>query len=480
MGVVVRLAPSVPTMRARRDLQVDPRQLTAATAAVALTVTLLVVVVTPLRFAYRSPGLHLVLETAEGCVALVVAYLVAGRFRDHRRWQELLLAIGLSVLAVTNLALSAVPVALAMPEHEQLNRWTPLAARFVGTVLVAVAAMTPPHSVVARGRARTVVLSAAAGLVGLGLAGWLLGGQLPPVVSPGLDVSDSRRVLIAGHPTVVTAQAMSGALYALAAARFTRRAGAETSDELFRWLGAGCALAAVARIDYVLFPSLYTDFVHVGDAFRLGFYLCLLVGAAREVRSYWARAAVLEDRRRLARDLHDGLTQELTYLYAQAQRLETSPGDRRTAEQIGGAAGRALDEARHAIGALTRPVGQAFAASLQQTVEDLGRRYDVRTATSIEDSVVAAPEQAEAILRITGEALRNAARHGGATCVSVGLDAAPLVLTVTDDGCGFSPHEVVSRGFGLTSMRERAEGAGASYVLTSAPGAGTRVEVRWP
>ena len=128
-----------------------------------------------------------------------------------------------------------------------------------------------------------------------------------------------------------------------------------------RWLGAGCALAAVARVDYVLFPSLYSDFVHLGDTFRLGFYLCLLVGAAREVRSYWARAAVLEDRRRLARDLHDGLTQELTYLYAQAQRLQTHPDDRRIAHQISGAAGRAIDEARHAIGALTRPADQAFA-----------------------------------------------------------------------------------------------------------------------
>jgi signal transduction histidine kinase len=268
-------------------------------------------------------------------------------------------------------------------------------------------------------------------------------------------------------------------LYAVAAVSFTRRAGADPSDELVRWLGAGCALAAVARVDYVLFPSLYSDFVHLGDTFRLGFYVCLLVGAAREVRSYWARAAVLEDRRRLARDLHDGLTQELTYLYAQAQRLQTHPEDRRTAHQISGAAGRAIDEARHAIGALTRPVDQAFAVVLTQTVEDLGRRYDVQTATAIEDSVVVTPAQAEAVLRITGEALRNAVRHGRARCVTVTLAAEPLELTVEDDGRGFHPNEVVSRGFGLTSMRERAEGAGATYALTSADGQGTKVRVSW-
>ena len=457
--------------------RIEPRQLTAATAAAALGITLLVIVVPALRFAYRAPGLHLVLETGEGCVALAVAFLVAGRFREHRRWQELLLALGLSVLATTNLLLSAVPLALA--QDEELNRWAPLVVRLVGTMLVAAASVVPEHALVPRGRERPVVLACAGAPVLLGLGGWWAGGSLPPVVDPAVDLSDTTQVLLTGHPLVVGAQVLSGLLYAVAAACFTRRAGEDAGDELMRWLGAGCALAAVARVDYVLFPSLYSDFVHLGDTFRLGFYLCLLVGAVREVRSYWARAAVLEDRRRLARDLHDGLTQELTYLYAQAQRLETHPEDRRIAHQISGAAGRAIDEARHAIGALTRPADQAFSESLQQSVEDLGRRYDVRTATSIEGSVVVTPPQAETILRITGEALRNAVRHGQASCVTVALTADPLELTVQDDGRGFHPDEVVSRGFGLTSMRERAEGAGASYALTSADGQGTEVWVSW-
>ncbi len=159
--------------------------------------------------------------------------------------------------------------------------------------------------------------------------------------------------------------------------------------------------------------------------------------------------------------------------------MEAHPEDRRITQQISGAAGRALDEARHAIGALTRPADQAFGVSLQQAVEDLARRYDVQAATAIEQSVVVTPKQAEAILRITGEALRNAVRHGHARCVSVGLSSEPLVLTVEDDGQGFDPKEVVSRGFGLTSMRERAEGAGGSYALTSADGQGTKVRVSW-
>jgi signal transduction histidine kinase len=156
----------------------------------------------------------------------------------------------------------------------------------------------------------------------------LLGDRLPPVVDPSVDLSDSTRPLFAGHPLALVAQALSGLLYATAAVAFTAQA-TRAPDELLRWLGAGCALAAVARVDYLLFPSLYSDFVYLGDAFRLGFYLCLLVGAAREVRSYWARAAVLEDRRRLARDLHDGLTQELSYIWAQSRRLTQDLGTRR-------------------------------------------------------------------------------------------------------------------------------------------------------
>jgi signal transduction histidine kinase len=466
-------------VRGQRDSRLEPRQLTAATASVALAVTLLVVLVAPLRFAYRAPGLHLVLETAEGCVALAVAYLVAGRFREHRRWQELLLTLGLSVLAFTNLLLSAVPLALALGQDEELSRWAPLVVRLVGAMLVAAAAVTPSSAVVRPGRTRRVVLGALVTLGLLALGGWWVGGSLPPVVDRALDLSDSTGVLIAGHPAVVAAQVLSGLLYALAAACFTRRAAEDRGDELFRWLGAGCALAAVARVDYVLFPSLYSDFVHLGDVFRLGFYLCLLIGAAREVRSYWARAAVLEDRRRLARDLHDGLTQELSYIYARAQRLASHPDDRRLAHEISGAAGRALDEARFAISALTRPAEQAFGQSLQQTVEDLARRYDIQTVTAIEQRAEVTPEQSEAILRITGEALRNAVRHGQARCVSVRLEEDPLELVVEDDGRGFDPGQVVSRGFGLTSMRERAEGAGASYALTSADGSGTKVRVSW-
>lgn len=447
-------------------------------AVVGLGVTLLVVAVPAVRFAYQAPALQVLLETAEACVALLVAYLVGGRFRQHRRLQELLLTCGLVVLAVTNLLLTAVPAAVLLETGEHLSGWAPLTVRLLGTSLVAAAALCSPETTVPAGRTRPAVLAGTAVLLLLGAAAAVSAQALPPVVDPGMDLSDSSGVLIAGHPLALAAQAVNALLYATAATAFTRQA-ADSADELFRWLGAGCALGAVARLDYLLFPSLYTGFVYVGDAFRLGFYLCLLVGAAREVRSYWTRAAVLEDRRRLARDLHDGLTQELSYIYGQSQLLLKRPEDRRIPSQISAAAGRALDEARQAIGALTRPADQAFAQSFQQSVDDLARRYGIRTTAAIDQEVVVTPKQAEAILRITAEALRNAVRHGQASCVSVALSASPLTLAVEDDGRGFCPDGLLSRGFGLTSMRERAVGTGASYALTSAHGRGTKVRVSW-
>ncbi len=455
-----------------------PWQLTASAGAVALLLTACVLAVPDLRFSYRAPALHVALETAEAMIALVVAYLVGGRFRTNRRLQELLLVCGLAVLAAANLLLSALPAAVLLSPDQELTRWAPLVARLLGALLVAGAALVPPEDVVAPGRARSVVVAVLAAVLLLVVLALGLGDRLPPVIDPAVDLSDSTRPLLAGHPLTFVAQAVSGLLYAVAAVAFTAQA-TRAPDELLRWLGAGCALGAVARVDYLLFPSLYSEFVYLGDAFRLGLYVCLLVGAAREVRSYWARAAVLEDRRRLARDLHDGLTQELSYIWAQSARLVREPGDEQVAEQVRGAAGRALDEARQAIAALTRPADQAFAASLEQAVEDLGRRYGIRTSTDVEPSVVVTPEQAEAVLRITAEALRNAVRHGAAATVSVALDGAPVRLVVRDDGRGFDPAAPRS-GFGLTSMKERAEGSGAAFSVDSGPGQGTAVRVVWP
>lgn len=468
-------------MRARDQERLPPWRLTGLAASAGLLLTLGVIALPFLRFAYRAPELHVALETTAALTALVVGFLVYGRFRSSRSLQELLLALALTVAAVANLLLAMLPSALGI-QGQEVRDWGLIGLRLLGTLLLTAAALTPASVAIGRRGAVSVLL----GLLGvLGLVGGaLLGaGDLPAPVDPGLDLSDTGRPLVLGHPLVLAAQLTGAVAYAVAAVAFTRQAG-RRRDQLLRWLGAACALSALSRVNYFLFPSLYSDFVYTGDLLRFGFYLLLLVGAAREVQSYWqarAQAAVLEDRRRMARDLHDGLTQELTYIWSQTRLLAAHPGDVEVVDRINGASARALDEARTAIAALTRTATGSFADVLRESVEGLAGRYGAQAKVEAPSSLDVTPEQGDALLRIVAEAFRNAVRHGGANLVEVTVTPSPLALVVRDDGSGFDRAAPGRRpsGFGLTSMRERAEALGARFDLRSAPGSGTVVEVRW-
>ena len=471
-----------PAPAAQRRL--SPIRLTLLSAVAALVTTVAVSVLPFVRFAYKAPALHIVLETLAAVTALLVSFLALGRFRQSRRVQELLLALALGVVAVANLLLAAIPTALNLGGDTELGRWAPLVLRLLGTSLLAAAALTPLHRVAASRRTARWA-AAAVGVVAVVLVlGLTLVDRLPAALPPSADLEDSNRPLIIGHPLVLAAQVAGGLLYATAAVAFTRQA-TRTGDELIRWLGAGCVFAACARVNYFLFPSLYSEYVYTGDLLRLVFFLFLLVGAGKEITSFWqarSHAAVLEERRRMARDLHDGLAQELSYIWSQSQRLARRSEDAQAAERIGGAAGRALDEARRAIDALTRLDDQPFDQVLQRSVDDLASRYDVKVTTDLAADAAVSPQHCEALLRIVGEAVRNAARHGRARHVRVTLRNVPLELSVQDDGAGFTPATANSEhgGFGLISMRERAEALGARFSIDSTAGEGTHVRVRWP
>jgi signal transduction histidine kinase len=142
-----------------------------------------------------------------------------------------------------------------------------------------------------------------------------------------------------------------------------------------------------------------------------------------------------------------------------------------------GAAERALDETRRALFALTSDAGESAEEAVRRAVCEVGDRYDVRVRLDASDPGVGA-EQTEALVRIAREAVSNGARHGSAR--SVVLTLGPGRLVVEDDGTGFDVGRARGgRGFGLVSMRDRAEGLGGRLEVRSAPGAGTRVEVTW-
>jgi signal transduction histidine kinase len=286
-----------------------------------------------------------------------------------------------------------------------------------------------------------------------------------------------------GAPTVVTvAHLLNMFLYGTASYAFTRRA-YFTRDHLLAWIGAGTAVSSGSWLVYAVFPPVFADHLYAADFLRTAFHVLLLVGATREISGYWdavAKVAATEERRRLARDLHDGVVQELGIISRELGRLEAVPP--RVRSELESATRRALDEARDAIDVWSRPPDEPVARALAGSVAEVARRYDVLVRTSFDD-VSLDGRSREALVRIAREAVGNAARNGGASIVDVRLyrDEDGYVLTITDDGTGF---DVVAAdragvGYGLTSMRERAESLGGQLVIDSAPGDGTRVEMRW-
>lgn len=465
-----------------RDGRRSAASLARVVALAAAAFTVAVAILPFARFAYRAPALHVAVETAISVIALLVGYLVYGRLRQTRRLQDLLLVIALSTVAVASLVLTALPSAV-LAREDDLTSWAPLGVRLLGTATLAAAALTPARYRVGRRRAATVATGFGALVVTLTAAAVAWGSRLPPAVDP-LLLDDGSRAQLQAHPAVLAVQVVGIALYGTAAVAFARQADGR-GDELLRWVAAGCVLASFARVHYLLFPSLYSEYVYTGDLLRLGFYLALLTGGGREITSYWqarAQAAVLEDRRRMARDLHDGLIQELAYIAAQSRRLAERPGDTVAVERIASAAGRAIDESRRAIATLTRHTGEPFPTVLRQATEEMAGRYDVKIVTDLDPATDVDEPMAEALLRITGEAVRNAIHHGRAGRIHVSLRAEPLELVVTDDGSGFpvdAPGGGRTGGFGLTSMRERAAGVGANLTIDSMPGEGTTVRVSW-
>jgi signal transduction histidine kinase len=265
--------------------------------------------------------------------------------------------------------------------------------------------------------------------------------------------------------------------FAVAAVAFTLQARSR-DDVLLRWLGPACAVGAFARLNYLLFPPDRPDWLYSGDVLRTASYLLLLIAAGREISRHWAlqaQVAVVEDRRRLAREMHDGVLQELGYI-----RSEISTFDSPKVEGILGASDRALDEARQMLEALGRSDDEPLGFVLHRAVEQLAQRYAVTLDLALDESIVVDRPQRHALVRIAREAVLNAVRHGKVDRVKVELsrDDDGSLLRISDDGPGF---DLAGRqtGFGLISMRERAEALPGTFVLTTQPDKGTTVVVRW-
>ena len=460
-----------------------PRSLQVA-GLISAAITIVVIVAPFLGFAYRSPAAHVAIDSAAAVIGLLAAYLLYDRLRRTGSRADLLLFGALWLFAAANLLFSVVP-ALTGLRGEAAVAWTLLAVRLGATALLALASFARPRPLRSPpAAAARMVAGCAAAMALLALIGWLLAGDLPAVIDRTITPESSSRPLVTGHPLILAGQVVAMALFAAAAAGFARRA---AHDELMSWLALGSVLAAFARLNYLLFPSLYTDFVYVGDVFRLAFYLTLLVGAAREIHAYQrqlAELAVLDERRRMAWDLHDGLAQDLAFIVSQSRTMAKEEGSPKRLGHLAGVAERALEESRAAISALTSPLDEPFATTLRRAAEQVAERYGARVRVNVQPDVELAPAMRQGLARIVREATSNAVRHGGAREIDVSLSSgAEVRLRVADDGSGFDPAAArpsAGGGFGLISMRERAEALAGELRVTSRRGAGAEIEVVIP
>jgi len=197
-------------------------------------------------------------------------------------------------------------------------------------------------------------------------------------------------------------------------------------------------------------------------------------------------AAQEAERRRLAADIHDGISQRLIslsyHLDAAADALWDAPEF--TGEQLVLARQMidlTLNEARAAISGLRPPVLDDL--GLADGLASLARSiHAVPVTVDADESDL--PEHVEiALYRIAQEALQNVVKHSGAAAASVVLRCDPglVVLQIADDGTGFDPDSAGDRnGFGLNGMAERAELVGGHLDVRSRPGRGTTIEARVP
>jgi signal transduction histidine kinase len=202
-------------------------------------------------------------------------------------------------------------------------------------------------------------------------------------------------------------------------------------------------------------------------------------------------AARLEERNRLARDLHDSIKQQIFVIQtaaatAQARFEGDGAGARQALEQV-------RDSAREAMTEMEAMLHQMSAASLENAglVEALRKHCEAvgfRTGAKVDFQLGDLPEAGsfapgahEAFLRTAQEALSNAARHARARKITVSLGTAghEVRLRVEDDGAGFDTAHA-PRGQGIANMRARAEEFGGSFELDSRPGNGTSVAIAIP
>lgn len=434
--------------------------------------------------AYGSSDMHVAVEMTAATVGVVVGFVAFARYRRLGRLGDLAVAVAVGfVMPVTSAFLLALPTVLNYGQIRVFSVWSSLVANLLAALLLAVGGLKS-QLVVRRLRRRSVVVSYLGAAVVLALVSGLVlhfESVLPRGIDPALSPVGAGRAAFTGSVLLLAGEGASTLLLAVASLGYLRGLDRDAAP-LSVWTVPALATASVAAFNYTLFPTLYSYWVYTGEIIQLAAWLIFTCGVLGEVRAYAQgviEAALLEERRRLARDLHDGIAQELAFIATGLQALPE--GVAPDVRWMRSAAERALHESRRAIAALTEPLDQSLKPAIRAAVSDVAERAGVELGVDVEAGIVLRAEGREALLRVAREATVNAVRHASPTSVGIVVSRqnGMLVLSISDDGDGFDPAAPPQQGFGLTSMRERVESAGGTFRVRSTPGAGTVVEASW-
>ncbi|MGD9890749.1 MAG: histidine kinase [Dehalococcoidia bacterium] len=282
------------------------------------------------------------------------------------------------------------------------------------------------------------------------------------------------------------------------ARQFRRNVGARLDTTPFRSVRSWLAVPLVVkdRVTGMLSVSHHEPDVFTEQHARLVRAVADQAALAIENARLYQRAsslAALEERNRLARDLHDSVTQSIFSVAmmvraAQIQYEQNAPALGETLDRIRLVAVDALAEMRSLIFEL-RPApldDDGLCGALNKLVESIQVRTDARVSFSAQVDALLAPDAEAAIFRIVQEALGNAVKHARAKSIAVRVvETGDLIqIRVSDDGTGFDPDAAIaaassasSNGVGLRSMHERALAAGLVLRVESQPTAGTCVVI---
>jgi signal transduction histidine kinase len=423
----------------------------------------------------RAPTLRAALETMLPLFSLSAAWLLRTEFMASRRLRDLLLVCVALALGLMTFCLDALPAALDVHGSAYLG-----AADLWGQLLVAgifAAAATVPVDKMVPRSGHPPRIGLLLGLVPLAPAA--LGGLLMSA----LGVHLSTRFGAHGEVLPVALVLVTASLLAYAAAALARE-NLRCPDSVVALLAVAALLLAGGCLCHLTVGSSPSGEVSTETAMQIlaaGLLLCAAVALERRVRSRMARAAALAERRRVARDLHDGIAQDLAFIAAHGAQIAAEMGEE---HPVVVAARRALAVSRSTISDLSDPTGATASEALEAVAQELRDRFDVAIAVHAQVDLHLPLGVREHLSRIAREAIANAARHGQARNVLVSLLRAErgVALRVVDDGCGipFNDGEATPEGFGLRSMRERAGALGGHLMVRRAPQGGTELEVVLP